>query len=149
VSFKANRFEKEVLTRKGNSGSKALTASYPIEIIGVMNRIVNIVSTIIYTLFAVSGIIYFAFLGYYLLPDVQRNSETSRTLLSHASSTLGLPFAAMGAFILVGILRASTDQQTLKFKGLSFDVTGPASQLMYWIVAFLSIVGAIRLLAPL
>jgi hypothetical protein len=58
-----------------------------------------------------------------------------------------LPVAALGRVALVIVL-PTTSNETLKFKGLSFDLEGPAVQALFWVVCFLCIVGSIKLLTP-
>lgn len=59
------------------------------------------------------------------------------------------PIAALGSLALVILLpTAIPPTEPLKFKGLSFDLEGPAVQALFWVVCFLCIVGSIKLLTP-
>jgi len=68
----------------------------------------------------------------------------TQLVLSNFAVIVGLPFAAIAAFIVVAILRQS--EQPVEFQGLGFRFRGPAGEIVLWIGCFLAIVGAIWLL---
>lgn len=62
----------------------------------------------------------------------------------HFAAVVGLPFAALlSAFIVVALHHAAGP---LKFEGLGFKFEGGAGEVILWVVCFLAIAGAIRLL---
>jgi hypothetical protein len=68
----------------------------------------------------------------------------TQVVVSNFAAIVGLPLAAVTAFIVVAILRQS--EQPLEFEGLGFKFRGPAGEIVLWVGCFLAIVGAIRLL---
>jgi len=54
---------------------------------------------------------------------------------------IGLPFGALGAFIVVTLLRQREDP--LEFEGLGFRLKGAAGEIILWNISFLVIVAAI------
>jgi hypothetical protein len=95
------------------------------------------------TVFAICALLYLGFLGYYLLFPSRWSDARTTKILANGASTLGLPFAALGSFVIVWILYANAGGD-LSFKGLSIEIKGPASALMYWIFTYLTFVVAIR-----
>lgn len=57
---------------------------------------------------------------------------------------VGIPFGALGAFIVVTLLRQREDP--LEFEGLGFKLKGAAGEIILWNISFLVIVAAIKLL---
>jgi len=105
----------------------------------------KIVSNVVLALMIVFGVCYLCFVAYNLVWNW--DGEAARAIRDYGVWTLGLPTAALGSLALVIVL-PTTSAQTLKFKGLSFDLEGPAVQALFWVVCFLSIVGSIKLLQP-
>lgn len=63
---------------------------------------------------------------------------------AHFAAIVGLPIAAIfAAFIVVALLQASGP---VKFEGLGFKFEGAFGKVVLWVVCFLSITGAIRML---
>ena len=58
------------------------------------------------------------------------DGDKAKTIRDNGPSTLGFPFAGLSAFVLVLLLKIST-QGDLKFDELSMNLTGPSSELMY------------------
>lgn len=57
---------------------------------------------------------------------------------------IGLPFAFVAAFIVVSLFRQN--EQPLEVEGLGFKLKGAAGEVVLWVLCFMVIVGAIRLL---
>lgn len=57
---------------------------------------------------------------------------------------IGLPFAFLGAFIIVALFRQT--EGTIEFKALGIELKGAAGQIILWLLCFLSIAAAIALL---
>ncbi|MBU1192465.1 MAG: hypothetical protein KKE76_12210 [Gammaproteobacteria bacterium] len=62
----------------------------------------------------------------------------------HFAATIGLPMAALLAAFIVVALRHS--EGPVKFEGLGMKFEGASGQVILWVVCFLSIAAAIRLL---
>ena len=62
----------------------------------------------------------------------------------HFAATVGLPMAALLAAFTVVALRHSDGP--MKFEGLGLKFEGASGQVMLWVISFLSIAAAIRLL---
>jgi len=105
----------------------------------------KIASNVVLALMIVFGVGYLCFVTYNLVWNW--DGEAARAIRDYGLWTLGLPIAALGSLALVIVL-PTTSTQTLKFKGLSFDLEGPAVQALFWVVCFLSIIGSIKLLTP-
>lgn len=83
-------------------------------------------------------------LGLLLLLLRLRTEILERILEKQFAAVIGLPLAAaLAAFIVIG-LRHTEGQ--IKFKGLGFEFEGASGQVVLWVVCFLAIAGAIRLL---
>jgi hypothetical protein len=75
----------------------------------------------------------------YLPPDVM--SEIAR---NHFVAVVGLPSAAVfSAFLVVALQQTSGP---VKFEGLGFKFEGSSGQVVLWVICFLSITVALRLL---
>jgi len=57
---------------------------------------------------------------------------------------IGIPFGALGAFIVVTLLRQREDP--LEFEGLGFKLKGAAGEIVLWNISFAVIVAAIKVL---
>jgi hypothetical protein len=62
----------------------------------------------------------------------------------HFAVVMGLPAAAAGAFILVTLLRQTSGP--IEFEGLGFKFRGAAGPIVMWLLCFLGMAGAIKLL---
>jgi hypothetical protein len=71
-----------------------------------------------------------------------RNWE--EVLEKHFAAIIGLPGAAAAAFVLVVFLRQT--EGPIEFEGLGFKLKGAAGQILMWVICFLAMVGAIKLL---
>jgi hypothetical protein len=60
------------------------------------------------------------------------------------AAVIGLPLAAGLAALVVVVLRHT--EGPIKFKGLGFEFEGASGQVILWVICFLAIAGAIRLL---
>jgi hypothetical protein len=63
---------------------------------------------------------------------------------AHFPAMIGLPGAAVVAFVLVVFLRQT--EGPIEFEGLGFKIKGAAGQVIMWVICFLAITGAIKLL---
>jgi high-affinity Fe2+/Pb2+ permease len=106
---------------------------------------IETISVTILLAFALAGLFYLGFVGYHLTKHW--NGDIAKSIRENGSSTLGLPFAGLSSFALVVILQLKS-KGVVEFKGLSMDLKGPSSELIYWVICFLAIVAAIRLLLP-
>lgn len=62
----------------------------------------------------------------------------------HFAATIGLPLAALAAFLLVITLEVHHGK--VEMRGFGFEFRGAAGPIVMWIMAFLAIAAAIRLL---
>jgi hypothetical protein len=67
-----------------------------------------------------------------------------KVLEEHFAAIIGLPGAAAAAFVLVVFLRQT--EGPIEFEGLGFKLKGAAGQILMWVICFLAIAGAIKLL---
>lgn len=65
-------------------------------------------------------------------------------ITNHFTVVIGLPMAAVGAFILVSVLRQQ--HGPVEFEGLGFKLKGGSGPIILWVICFLAIAGAIKLL---
>ncbi len=71
--------------------------------------------------------------------------ESVREIIKeHYAVTIGLPMAAVASLVLVVILEASSGP--VHFKGMGFEFRGASGQVVLWVLVFLAIAGAIKLL---
>ena len=63
---------------------------------------------------------------------------------NHFAATVGLPMAAVAAiFIVVGLKQSSGP---IKFEGLGFKFEGAAGEVVLWVLCFLAIACAVKML---
>ncbi len=67
--------------------------------------------------------------------------------MQHFPSIVGLPMAAIASLLVVMLLKYTSGP--IEFEILSLKFKGASGQIIFWILCFLSIVLAIRLLWPL
>jgi len=70
--------------------------------------------------------------------------ERATILRDHFAAVIGMPVSAAFAFLLVVFLRQT--EGPIEFTGLGFDFKGPSGQVAMWVVCFLAIAGALKLL---
>lgn len=70
--------------------------------------------------------------------------ERGAILKDHFAAIIGMPVAAAFAFLIVVFLRQT--EGPIEFKGLGFDFQGASGQVAMWVVCFLAIAGALKLL---
>ena len=63
----------------------------------------------------------------------------------HFSAIIGLPMAALGSFVIVVFLK-QTSQEKIEFEGLGFKFKGPSGEVILWLMCFLGMTIAIKLL---
>jgi hypothetical protein len=71
------------------------------------------------------------------------NAKAGEILQKHYQAVIGLPAAAAVAFIIVVFLRQT--EGPIEFEGLGFKLNGAAGQVVMWVICFLALAGAIKL----
>jgi hypothetical protein len=71
------------------------------------------------------------------------DNKAGEILQRHYQAIIGLPAAAAVSFIIVVFLRQT--EGPIEFEGLGFKLKGAAGQAVMWVVCFLAIAGAIKL----
>ena len=99
---------------------------------GIINIGIAIVS-----LLAISGLIAAAWFNRF-------DPVLTALVVRNFAAVIGLPFAFLGAFIVVALFRQS--EGNIEFKALGVEFKGAAGQILLWLVCFLSISAAIALL---
>ena len=72
------------------------------------------------------------------------NGRFAEIAYSHFTTVVGIPAAAGAAFIVVTMFRQA--EGPIKLRGLGFEVEGAGGPVVLWVVAFLAICGAIKLI---
>jgi hypothetical protein len=72
------------------------------------------------------------------------NPAVFQVALDHFAATIGLPSAALAALCLVYFLEHTSGP--IQFKGLGFEFKGASGPIVMWVICFLAIAGAIKLL---
>jgi hypothetical protein len=108
-------------------------------------KIVSVVSIVMFIVFSLVGFIYIGTVAVYLFRDP--TDLMNEAIRDNSTWTLGIPFAAMASFVLVVLLPISTGNQ-LKFEALTVKLEGSSSQLLFWIVCYLTLVLSIKTLNP-
>ena len=67
-----------------------------------------------------------------------------RIMEEHFPAVVGLPMGALLAFVIVVVLESTSGP--IKFKGLGFEFEGASGPVVLWVMCFLAISGAIKLL---
>jgi hypothetical protein len=70
--------------------------------------------------------------------------ERGAILKDHFAAIIGVPVSAAFAFLIVVFLRQT--EGPIEFTGLGFDFKGASGQVAMWVVCFLAIAGALKLL---
>lgn len=65
-------------------------------------------------------------------------------VLKNFAAIIGLPFAFLGAFVVVALFRQS--EGDIEFEAIGIKFKGASGQIMLWLVCFLSISAAIAFL---
>ena len=95
-------------------------------------------------LFALLGVVAAALIfGYTIFAVAVGFPYWADVLKDHFAAIIGLPGAAVIAFILVIFLRQT--EGPIEFEGPGFKLTGAAGQLFMWVICFLAIACAIKL----
>ena len=69
----------------------------------------------------------------------------SDAIRDHFPAVIGLPMAAVAAFIVVVFLQQNTEGP-IEFQGLGFKFKGPSGAVVLWMICFIVIAGTIKLL---
>jgi hypothetical protein len=95
----------------------------------------------------VGAVIFVLILGYFVTSFLQTQMGADWTPFVKANFSLifGVPLASVAAFGLVVFFHEITPGP-VEMKALGFELKGPAGQLLMWVVVFLSLVLAIKLL---
>ena len=99
-----------------------------------MIPIFPVLSIVIVGILVICGLLYFGYISYYLTR--QPKSPEATMIRKNGIQTLGVPFAALASFALVIALPTATGE-SLEFKGLGFEFSGPSSQVVLWNFTFL------------
>src|SRR5258707_10774792 len=70
--------------------------------------------------------------------------ELTKLVVTNFAAIIGLPFAAIAAFIIVAFFRQG--ETPIEFEAFGFKLKGAAGELVLWIASFLAIVIGIRAL---
>jgi hypothetical protein len=92
--------------------------------------------------FCLAGL-YCGYIGYELLGH--STSPEASIIRKNGSAMVGLPFAGLGSLVLVLVLRYATGQKR-KIKVSGFALEGASGPILLWVVCFLAIVWAIKIL---
>ncbi|WP_157619601.1 hypothetical protein [Skermanella stibiiresistens] len=68
----------------------------------------------------------------------------SELVIKNFAAIIGLPFSFIGAFVVVALFRQGADP--IEFEGFGLHFKGASGELILWILCFIAISGAIRLL---
>ena len=66
-------------------------------------------------------------------------------VVGHFPAVVGLPMAAIAAFVLVAYLQQRSGEG-VRFKGLGFEFEGPSGQVVLWAICFIVIALMIKVL---
>jgi len=88
----------------------------------------------------VFGATFFTFAVYAMV----REHWVEEIAKEHFAATIGLPSAALGSLLLVTILEISAGQ--IELKGFGVEFKGAAGPIIMWVLCFLAIAAAIKLL---
>ena len=72
------------------------------------------------------------------------NEDLYKELLKHTAATVGLPLSALAALGIVIILEIYSGD--IEFEALGFKFKGASGPVILWVICFLSISGAIKIL---
>lgn len=75
------------------------------------------------------------------------NPAWSNVAFEHFPATVGLPAAAAGAFVICALFR--TAEGKIRFAALGLRFEGASGPIIMWVLCFLAIAVAIRILWPL
>jgi len=70
-------------------------------------------------------------------------------LKNHYAAIVGLPAAAAGSFVLSILARQISGDKSMKVSIGTFNIEGPAGPVLLWVVCFLAMAFAIRIVWPL
>lgn len=71
------------------------------------------------------------------------NSELTKIVTERFAAIVGLPAAAIMAFTVVWLFRATEGK--LQWEGLGFKFEGASGPVLLWVIVYLAIVGSIKL----
>ncbi|MBR0735302.1 hypothetical protein JQ581_00050 [Bradyrhizobium liaoningense] len=104
-------------------------------------------SELLIRIVAVAGLVLAAALFALFVFAEWSNPYWSTVSFDHFAATIGLPGAAAAAFIIVALFRTTEGQ--IKLEALGFKFEGAAGPIVMWVMCFLAITIAIKLLWPL
>jgi hypothetical protein len=82
--------------------------------------------------------------GFLVYHSAQPNSWLLALIQNHFAALMGVPMAALMSMCVVILLRYTAGP--IKFKALGFEFEGASGQIVFWVLCFLAIVSAIKLL---
>jgi hypothetical protein len=114
-----------------------------------MNSIVDLATNAVIVGFLLGLVVYgLLLLAYTVDAAGLRSFERIKAMLDSAPGyTFGLPISAATAFAIVSVLE-QTEKATLEFKAFGAEFSGPAAPVTLWLVCFLSLVAAMRIVRP-
>jgi len=87
------------------------------------------------------GLSYIVFIVYWTW---QEEGWVKDVIKQHFAATIGLPLSAIGAFLLVTVLQISAGK--IEFEALGFKFRGASGPAVLWVLCFLAIASAIKIL---
>jgi len=72
-------------------------------------------------------------------------SYWTKLVEEHFAAIIGLPMAALASFVIVVFLK-QTSTEKIEFEGLGFKFKGPSGEVVLWLMCFIGIALAIKLL---
>ena len=97
------------------------------------------------TFSAIATVIASAFLFVLWLVTDWTQPYWSKLVEEHFAAIIGLPMAALASFVIVVFLK-QTNEQPIEFEGLGFKFKGPSGEVVLWLMCFIGITLAIKLL---
>ncbi|TFF19149.1 hypothetical protein E3C22_20495 [Jiella endophytica] len=68
----------------------------------------------------------------------------TKIVFRNFAAIIGLPFAFIGSFAIVALFRQT--EGPINFEGFGMKLSGSSGQIVLWVICFLAIAGAIKLL---
>jgi hypothetical protein len=129
----------------GIAGALILTVVLTILFLRFGDRAIKVASMMLLSALISLGAAYFACAAYVLLAG--NETAWGQALRANGADALGVPSAALAAFALV-VLLPTIINEPVEFEGFTIKIKGPTVQIVLWVICFICIVGARRLLLP-
>jgi hypothetical protein len=102
--------------------------------------------TLVNWVFLIAAVLYSIFhIGFVIWPVVHGEPWITKIVIDHYAAIIGLPFAAFGALGLVFLLD-SRSETPIEFKAIGFEFKGASAPIVLWVICFLAMAGAVKLL---